>query len=87
MEVQLTKEEKDIIFRLNQFLGLNLSLKEAKTFSGFKKILLEAWQTNDRTLHNGGFSRKRIASLCSRLSGFNRFTFRRSCSIYAALES
>lgn len=85
MEVQLTREEKDTIFRLNQFLGLNLSLKEAKTSSGSKKILLEAWKANDRTLHNGGFSRQRIASLCSRLSGFNRFIFKRSCSIYAAL--
>jgi hypothetical protein len=87
MEVQLTKEEKDAIFRLNQFLGVNLPLKEAKTSSGSKKILLEAWRTDDRTLHNGGFSRQRIASLCSRLSGFNRFIFRRSCSIYAALGS
>jgi hypothetical protein len=85
-DLNLSVEEKNLVFRLNNHLELNFSKKDLQDFKNVKRTLIRAWENSDETLHNWGFSRLKVASLCSRLSGFDRFIFRRATSIYGALE-
>lgn len=84
--LNLSVEEKNLVFRLNNHLELNFSKQDLHDFKNVKRTLIRAWEKSDEALHNWGFSRLRVASLCSRVSGFNRFVFRRPKSIYNALE-
>ena len=86
MEMKLTKEDKDQILLLNDLLKLKFSKEELETARGIKRLLLNAWWTSNRRLHDVGFSRLKIASLCSRAIGFERFILRRSISINRALS-
>lgn len=85
-KVELKREEQLILHQLNKELGLNLPKKERKTLKGMKTILIKAWQQKDRTLHDLGISRLKIASLSSRLGGFNRFVSRNPLKVLSGLN-
>jgi len=84
-ELNLNQEERTIVSRLSDCLGLNLPEAELKKVESVKKVLRQAWQKSDEKLHNWGVARMRISSLASRVSGFNRYILKRQSSIQNAL--
>lgn len=85
-KTNLSQDEEAIILRLSKRLELNISKKEVSELKHVKDVLLKALKKSDETLHNWGFSRLIVNSLCSRVVGFKSFILRRPASIYNALE-
>ena len=84
-ELNLNKEERNMISQLSDCLDLNLSKEELKEAESVRKVLRQAWVKSDQWLHELGISRMRISALSSRISGFNHYVLRRHSSIQNVL--